>query len=427
MLSNTETEELAVATALSFPGAMDEFLTLKADDFTAPKCKKAFEVIREVTDNGKKDFDIVLFKEKMGVEDREVSKWMTMGFSETYMEVAVRSLKNLSRRRAVYLAAQKIFDKAGSEACDTDELIAEAGQLLDYASEGRAKAPEHIGDIVSRRFEQYQAGEDGQKGIKTGWADLDDIWAGFYPGELTVLAGRPSMGKTAFAQALSEGVAFRTNEPVLVYSLEMSSDYLGDRYISGRAGVDLDLWRRGRAKVSPEAMEKTQSYYSSIPLYLQDQSEITTYEIQAQARKMQKDQGLSLVVVDFLTLLGDVKERGESEHLKVSAMCRRLRAMAKSLNIPVLVLAQVSRAVEHTEDKRPRLSHLKESGGIEEAADNVLFIYREGYYFEGCEHPNKAEIIVAKQKQGPRNITAPLYYDPETGRFRNLVKGDEVA
>jgi len=157
-------------------------------------------------------------------------------------------------------------------------------------------------------------------------------------------------------------------------------------------------------------------------VYLLDQSELTTFQVQSHARKLKRRQGLGAIFIDFLTLLADERERGQNEHQHVSAMTRKLRTIAKNLQAPVVVLAQLSRSVEQRENKRPRLSDLRESGGIEEAADNVLLLYREEYYHPETDKKNELEIGVAKQKQGPRSVSATVGYDASTGQFYNLAK-----
>lgn len=417
-----ESEKMVIATALAFPDTIEELVIgLKEQDFAHPIYADYYKVIKALYSENP-GFDVVEFAERAGTLGSKVIGLMSKyGVSGAMMPGLIKKLKKVTKRRAIYDAAFVMASKALDQAWEPEQVLGEASQYIDNVTSESTPDPERIIDVVERQINNYQS--DKRPGVETGWTDLDDSWAGFCPGEVTVLAARPSMGKTALAQEMAERTARKTGEPVLVFSLEMSNDYLVDRYISAKMGVNVDWFRRGT--VPKEQFERTYqkvlAEYADLKLFLQDEPNVTTYDIQAQARKLKKAEGgLALVVVDYLTLIADDKERGESEHLKVQAMTRRLRAMAKNLKVPVLLLAQLSRELERRPNKRPTLPDLRESGGIEEAADNILFIYRDSYYNPECDEPNKAEIIIAKQKQGARGVTIPLFYDPAKGKWADM-------
>jgi len=422
-----DTEKMIIATALNYPETLEDAVGALSDyDFGHPVYQGLFKVIQDLyAEEGQ--VDLSAFVSRSGLEASKAVGLINEAISGTMMPGLIKKLKEVTRRRAMYDAAYAMASKALDKATDTGEALNEATKYIDQISTDQLPEPERIIDVVERRINDYSAGR--RPGTPTGWKDLDKTWAGFCPGELTILAARPSMGKTALAQAMAENIAQDTGAPVFIFSLEMSNDYLVDRYISSQMGINVDWFRRGT--VPKETFEKTYpkvlEHYAKLKIYLQDQSNLTTHDIQAQARKTQKKEGLGLIIVDYLTLIADEKDRGESEHLKVQAMTRRLRAIAKNLQVPVLVLAQLSRELEKRTDKRPTLPDLRESGGIEEAADNVLFIYRDSYYNPDTENQNQAEIIVAKQKQGPRGVTALLYYEPGKGIWGDLARKSWLA
>lgn len=427
--SDVELEKLAIGTVLVFPDALEDFLSLRSDNFYSDTGKACYKAIKELVNEGETDWNEgglnwIKFAEKTGLKNSNVSKLANEAISAAQMPSIVKSLQGLTKRRAMLKAAIEIQESVADRQADPDEMLSKALDYLEGAAVANAAEPVKIIDVVERRFDNLMGEEASSEGVGTGLIDLDDRWAGFFPGELTVLAARPSMGKTAFAQMLCVEVAQKTKEAVLMFSLEMSNDYLVDRYISSELEVDVDLLRRGQVgqKYLNDRYAKVMEHFAKLPIYLQDQTKVTTHDILAQARKVQRQEGLSLIVVDYLTLLADDREAGDSEHLKVQALTRRLRAIGKNLGVPVLVLAQLSREVERRPNNRPVLSDLRESGGIEEAADNVLFLYRDAYY--NPESDDKStEIIIAKQKQGPRGVTAAVYYQPDIGVFRNLAKG----
>lgn len=309
----------------------------------------------------------------------------------------------------------------------------------------------YLGEVVTQALEIAEtAFKNGGQivGVTTGFTDIDKWLGGFHPSDLIILAGRPSMGKTALATNIAFNAAKSHIEknnngtPVLFFSLEMSADQLGTRILSSESGVPSDLIRRGaiRANDFPRLTE-AERRLKEVPLIIDDTPALSVMTLRNRARRWQRQRGIGMIVIDYLQLLrGNSKGSDNNRTQEISEISRGLKALAKELNVPVLALSQLSRAVEQREDKRPQLSDLRESGSIEQDADVVMFVYREEYY-ESRREPtedtpkynewasimekihNKAEIIIAKQRHGSVG-TIRLFFDGKLTKFGNLSKED---
>jgi len=425
-LTNTNKEKQLLGLALSFPDDADDILKLDESNIYNTTFRNMFKVFKEMYVEG--DVDWSAYARKCGIESHNIIKLVQADnvVSGAQIPGLVKEIKDLSKRRSMVQAGYLLQQNAEDVTLDTNELLGKAARYIEDATVSEAKQPRKIIDIVEKLADNYLTGTY-VKGIQTGLTDLDDLWAGLFPAELTIVAARPSMGKTAFAQLLAEKAAVHTQLPVPFFSLEMSEDDLVSRYMAADMGIDVDKLRRGM--FNKQRLEDTYKQilerYARIPIQVQDESELTTFDIAAQCRQIKRREGLGAVFVDYLTLLSDDKDRGESEALKVSYMIRRLKSLSKSLNVPVIAVAQLNRRPEMRENKRPVMSDLTESGGIEAAAHNVLLLYRNEYYHTD-KVDNTLEIIVAKQRQGPRGVTAKVFYEAKAGKFGDLsVRGDE--
>jgi replicative DNA helicase len=261
-------------------------------------------------------------------------------------------------------------------------------------------------------------------GLPTGFIDLDSLINGFQPSELVVLAARPSMGKTALVCNFADNLATQSGRGVLIFSLEQSRLELAERFLSGRAKVDGHRLRSGNLDDAERhrLMEASQEL-SEIPLFLDDLPGRTVAQIGAISRRMKRQQNIGLVIIDYLQLVEPEDKRAPREQ-QIALITRRLKYIAKELEIPVIALAQLNRGVELREDKRPRLADLRESGAIEQDADLVIFLHRpEAYNPE--DSPGKAELIVAKHRSGPTGIVT-LAWRKEFMRFENLSRDDDI-
>lgn len=269
------------------------------------------------------------------------------------------------------------------------------------------------------RIEQASKKKGAVTGIPTGFIDLDYQTAGLQPSDLVLIAARPSMGKTAFALNIAQYVAFHENLCAAIFSLEMSKEQLVNRLFSLESRIDAQKLRTGNLQESEwEKLIEGAGIIGNSQLIIDDTPGITISELRSKCRKYKLDHDLKLIIIDYLQLMSG-SGRSESRQQEISEISRSLKALARELNVPVIALSQLSRAVEQRPDHRPMLSDLRESGAIEQDADVVMFIYRDDYYHHDTELKNISEIIVAKQRNGPIG-TVQLAWLPEYTKFGNL-------
>lgn len=263
-------------------------------------------------------------------------------------------------------------------------------------------------------------------GIPTGFIDLDYKTSGLQPSDLILVAARPSMGKTAFVLNIAQHVAFRSNKTVAIFSLEMSKEQLVNRLFSLESQVDAQLLRTGNLKDSDwEKLIEGAGVIGKSKMIIDDTPGISISELRSKCRKFKLEQGLDLIIIDYLQLMtGRVGGRAESRQQEISDISRSLKGLARELNVPVIALSQLSRAVEQRPDHRPMMSDLRESGAIEQDADVVMFIYRDDYYNKDTDMKNIAEIIIAKQRNGPIG-TVNLAWLPNYTKFANATRKQE--
>ncbi len=260
-------------------------------------------------------------------------------------------------------------------------------------------------------------------GIPTGFLDLDYKTAGLQPSDLILVAARPSMGKTAFVLNIAQHVAFKANKSVAIFSLEMSKEQLVNRLFALEAQVDAQSLRTGNLKENDwEKLIESAGIIGRSNLIIDDTPGISISELRSKCRKFKIEHGLDLIIIDYLQLMtGRVGGRSESRQQEISEISRALKGVARELNVPVIALSQLSRAVEQRPDHRPMMSDLRESGAIEQDADVVMFIYRDDYYNKDTELKNVAEIIIAKQRNGAIG-TINLTWLPQYTKFANYLK-----
>lgn len=260
-------------------------------------------------------------------------------------------------------------------------------------------------------------------GIPTGFIDLDYKTSGMQPSDLVLLAARPSMGKTAFVLNLVDYVTVRRGLPCMVFSLEMSKEQLVNRMLSMESNVDSQKLRTGSLTDADwDAVVEGIGVIGGSKLIIDDTPGISITELRSKCRKMKLEYGLSMVIIDYLQLMsGSGTRSGDNRQQEISEISRSLKALARELNAPVIALSQLSRACESRQDHRPMLSDLRESGAIEQDADVVMFLYRDDYYNKDTDRPNVAEVIIAKQRNGPIG-TVELLWRPEFTKFVNMAK-----
>lgn len=327
-------------------------------------------------------------------------------------------------------AAETITDLSYQEEEDVTKLLDKAEQTLFSVSQKYTKqAFVALKDILTETFERIDELHKGKgkiRGVPTGFRDMDNLLAGLQPSDLIILAARPSIGKTALALNIAQHVGVKEKIPVAIFSLEQSKEQIVDRLLCGEAGVD--AWKLRTGNLRDEDFPKigyAMGILSEAPIYIDDQAFCNVMEIRAKARRLQMEKGIGLIIVDYLQLMqGTSSSRDPNRVQEISEISRGLKALARELNVPVLALSQLSRAVEQRPKHIPQLSDLRESGSIEQDADVVMFIYREDYYDKDTERKNIADIMIKKHRNGPIG-DLELYFVPEQTKFQTMERRRE--
>tara|TARA_B100000959_G_scaffold226757_1_gene241457 strand:- start:41 stop:880 length:840 start_codon:yes stop_codon:yes gene_type:complete len=272
-------------------------------------------------------------------------------------------------------------------------------------------------DLVEENIDRILSEDGTSRGLKTGFLDLDEK-QGFQPGDLVVLAARPSMGKTALALNVLERMALEESKSVLLFSLEMPADQLVQRLLSSHARIRHEALRSGKMDAgSRQRLTLSAGSFSKATVYIDDSSSPSLSEIRAKARRLKRDGKLDIIIIDYLQLL---TTKAENRQQEISTISRTLKAIAKDMKIPVLALAQLNRSAEKRDSHRPMLSDLRESGAIEQDADMVMMLFREEYYGKTDDNQGLGELIIAKNRNGPTG-NVHLTYQNECMRFENAV------
>ena len=325
--------------------------------------------------------------------------------------------------------SNKIARRCFEDSDDVDNIIDFAESAIFEISENKIKPSfYHIGKIIEGNIdalEERQGSKALVTGVATGFTKIDELTAGFQQSDLIILAGRPGMGKTALALNIAKHAAVDTNVPVALFSLEMSKEQLSMRMLSSEAQIDSSKMRRGFISQN-DWMKITDAagVLSEAPIFIDESPNITALEIRAKSRRLKMDKNIGLIIVDYVQLMKGAAHT-ERRELEISDISRSLKALAKELSLPVVALSQLNRELEKRSDKRPQLSDLRESGALEQDADVVAFIYRDELYNKDENNPKKgtAEVIIAKQRNGPTGFAPLKFWDAYT-RFGNLSPQD---
>jgi len=345
----------------------------------------------------------------------------------THIANYARIVRQKKILRDLISASEEIGLSAFDESEEVDVLLDKAEKtVFSIGQRSLTQTFLPIKEILSDTFERLDELSKNQgkmRGVATNFIDLDKILGGLQKSDLVILAARPSMGKTSLALDIARNVAILENKPVGLFSLEMSKDQLADRLLASLANINLWNLRNGRLTSDDYSrLQHAMGSLSEAPLYIDDAGSVNILQIRAMARRLQANKGLSLIVIDYLQLM-EPMNRFASPVQQVTENSRALKMLAKELNIPVLVLSQLSRAVEQRTPSIPKLSDLRESGAIEQDADVVMMIYREDKNTENSLNPNIAKIIIAKHRNGPIG-DVNLYFDEHRVSFRNLDKNE---
>ncbi len=336
--------------------------------------------------------------------------------------------KSLLRR--LISAASEIVEMGFNEEDDVQKVLDDAEQRLFGVSQKYIKqdfVPIHsILEEAFNRIDELHKSDKHFRGVPTGFTDLDNMLSGLQNSDLIILAARPSTGKTSFALDIARQVGISAKVPVGIFSLEMSSDQLVDRMISAQSCVDLWRLRTGKLNTEGEGNDfqrigEAIGVLSEAPIFIDDTSSANIMEMRTMARRLQSEHKLGLIIIDYLQLMEGRSRGGDNRVQEISEISRGLKQLAKELNVPIIALSQLSRAVESRPDGMPKLSDLRDSGSIEQDADIVLFLYREDRVKPDTPNKNIADIIIAKHRNGPVGKVS-LYFDENSASFKNLEK-----
>jgi replicative DNA helicase len=382
-------------------------------------------------------FDLLLLRDEL----KNRSQLEEIGGAEYLVKIAesVPSSANVEQYLQIVKDKQmmrELIGAAGEVLTEAFETVGDAAEKLDRAEQKIFNVTQKkitgsavsIKQLLTEAFEAIDRREGHHiTGLPTSFAELDDLTCGLQNGEMIIIAGRPSMGKTSFAMNIAEHIGADNNIPVAFFSLEMSRQQLAERMLCSRAMMDSQIVRKGMINDSQyQELVHAASELSEKPIYVDDTPGITPLELRGKARRLRSRYGIKCVFIDYLQLMS-LGGRVESRQQEVSEISRYLKALARELEVPVIVLSQLNRSPEGREGHRPRMSDLRESGSIEQDADVVVLLHREDYYHRGepdYQDTSSAEIIIAKQRNGPTD-TIELNFNGTYTRFGNKTRVQE--
>ncbi len=396
-----------------------------------------FRAINSLADESQ-PYDVVTVSEWLGARNELDSigglAYLSILANDTPTAVNVKAYANIVREYSILRALIQIGNEISASAYNADgrsskELLDEAERKVFMIAEqgagnreGFAAINDLLGRAVQRVEEMYKSGE-ALTGISTGFSNFDEKTSGLQKSDLIIVAGRPSMGKTSFAMNLAENAVMGTENSVAVFSMEMPGEQLALRMMSSFGRIDSHNLRTGKLDDQdwPRLISSV-NMLSKARLFIDDTPSLSPTEIRARTRRLKREHGLDLVIIDYLQLM-QIGGNTENRATEISEISRSLKALAKELNVPVIALSQLNRSVEQRPDKRPVMSDLRESGGIEQDADVILFIYRDEVYNPESNDKGTAEILIRKQRNGPIGMVRLAFLGQYT-RFENLAYED---
>lgn len=434
---NLEAERAVLgASLLDKDGLLLVTETLQAEDFYDLRHRRAFNIMVDLAQKDRPVDPLTFMEEagRKGLLDELGGQPFLAELVDSVTTVAnaeyhVSIVKNKSVHRRLIQVGSDIVRLGYAEDRDVDEILDEAERaVFEISQRGGKNLFRHVGEVLGPTFRQieiqFQAGE-AVTGVSTGFADFDRLTGGLQPGSLNIVAARPSMGKTALALNIAQYASVRKKVPVLVFSLEMGAEQLVQRLLGSEARINIHDLRTGTFHEKAwESLAEAAGVLAQAPLYIDDSSVLSTLELRARCRRFKAlYPELGLIVVDYLQLMS-MPRRLESKQQEVAEISRALKAVARELEVPVVALSQLSRAVESRNDKRPMLSDLRDSGAIEQDADLVVLLYRGGYYNATSveETDNAAEIIIAKHRNGPTGVVHLVFLR----EFARFVNADQI-
>jgi len=431
---NLEAEQAVLGAVLLDSVAIISVMeTLKPDDFYRQAHQYIFEAMVEL--NGDNEpIDLITLSTRLQAKQQLAEIGGIQYLTELASAVPTAAnvgyyaklVEEKAMLRRLIRAATEIVTNGYAGADDVGSLLSEAEmRILEIANRKSSSGFISIKEVLMEVFEKVESLYNSRgttTGIPSGFPDLDRMTSGFQRSDLIIVAARPSVGKTAFALNVAQNVAVRAKETVAIFSLEMSAAQLVQRIICAEANVDAGRIRTGNLEGDDwEKLTMAIGTLSDAEIYIDDTPAITVADIRAKCRRLKKEKGLGMILIDYLQLIAGRGKAGENRQQEVSEISRTLKQIARELEVPVIALSQLSRGVEQRQDKRPMMSDLRESGSIEQDADIVAFLYRDDYYDKESEKKNIIEIIIAKQRNGPVG-TVELVFLKNFNKFVSLDK-----
>jgi len=413
---------------------------LSPEDFYRPQHATIYRAMLGLYNDGE-PIDTLLLKERLRREGQldaaggegQLDSLAAAAPAAANVRNYAKIVRDLALMRRLLASSHAIQQSVNAGEGDARDIVERAEMsILEVARDDAQKDFRSVGEVLDEeinRMEALSRGDRPHGGTPTGFTDLDHVTGGFQPGNLIIIAARPSMGKSALVTNIAVNAALQNDSAVALFSLEMSEAELAQRFVASQSSTTGEKLRKGKVEAArwPSILQACEELEQA-PLYIDDTSDIGIMEIRAKARRLHQrlqreegNKGLGLIIVDYLQLMR-ADGRSENRVEQVGQMSRGLKILARELEVPVVALSQLSRAVEQRPDKRPVLSDLRESGQIEQDADLVIFIYRDDYYKgEESERKNEADLIIAKHRNGPLD-TVTLAFQPKYPRFASISR-----
>ena len=436
---NLEAEQSILGGILLDNHALDSVLEILIHkDFYNESHRKIFATIVELSDRNEPSDLITLsniLKDKKQLDQVGGMAYLASLVDNVPSAANIAYYAKIVKEKAILRhligTATEILTKSYDTGAAVDEVLDEAEHAIFEIAENKIRpAFSPIKDIIKDSFktiEKLFERKDLITGVPTGFEKIDDLTSGLQKSELIIVAGRPSMGKTAFALNIAQHAAMEAGIHVAIFSLEMSKEQLAMRMLSSEARVDSQRLRKGfLGETDWPKLTTAAGRLSEAPLFIDDTPAITVLEMKAKSRRLKADSGLGLIILDYLQLMrsGSYKDSREQE---ISEISRSLKALAKELNVPIVALSQLNRKVEDRTNRRPQMADLRESGAIEQDADVIAFIYRDEVYNKSEDNPEKglAEVIIGKQRNGPTGMAKLAFLEKYTC-FENLARAEDM-
>ncbi|MBI2411454.1 MAG: replicative DNA helicase [Candidatus Kerfeldbacteria bacterium] len=433
--NNTEAEQAVLGALLIDQNAIIRVADIvDSDDFYAEKHRLIYESMIEIYSK-REPIDLVSLTNRLNeknVLENIGGRAFLAGLTNSVptasnVEFYAKIVHQKATLRRLIKTGYDIIKFGQEETNDIEHVLDKAEQALFTVSQQSLRqnfvAIHSILTDAFDRLDEIHRNEGKLRGVSTGYKALDNMLGGLQKSDLIILAARPSMGKTGLALDIARHVSVREKIPTAIVSLEMSKDQLGDRMLCAEASVDLWKMRTGKLQNDSDFANigRAMGALAEAPLFIDDSASANIMEIRTKARRLQMEHGIGLLIIDYLQLMEGRNTNSDNRVQEIAEISRGLKSIARELNVPVLALSQLSRAVEQQNPPIPKLSHLRESGSIEQDADVVMFIYREEYYKRDSDRKNIADVIIAKHRNGPVG-QIELFFDIEKASFKNLEK-----